>query len=255
MGQGVKGVGAGIGYFMRGFDIVRTPGIRRFVYIPLAVNVLLFSVAFYWLFGQIDQMMGALLDWLPDWLDWLSFLLWPLAVIAVLVLFSFLFSTIANWIAAPFNGLLAERVEQLLSGEPVDSGGWLDLVKDLPRIFKREVEKLIYYLPKALGVLLLWLLLFFIPVIGQGAGTALWFLFTAWMMAIQYADYPFDNHKVRFAQMRQVLAADRSRSIGFGAMVTLFTMIPLLNLLVMPVAVCGATALWVENYRAQLKRG
>lgn len=29
-------------------------------------------------------------------------------------------------------------------------------------------------------------------------------------------------------------------------------MIPLLNLIIMPVAVCGSTAMWVEHYRDQI---
>ncbi|MGK4315418.1 hypothetical protein ABU557_17095, partial [Escherichia coli] len=33
------------------------------------------------------------------------------------------------------------------------------------------------------------------------------------------------------------------------ALTSLFTMIPLLNLFIMPVAVCGATAMWVDCYR------
>ncbi|PZL88178.1 sulfate transporter CysZ, partial [Pantoea graminicola] len=35
---------------------------------------------------------------------------------------------------------------------------------------------------------------------------------------------------------------------------SLFTMIPVLNLVIMPVAVCGATAMWVDRYRSQLAR-
>ena len=50
-----------------------------------------------------------LLSPLPGWLDWLRYILWPLfAVAAVLVTF-FTFSLVANLVASPFNGLLAER--------------------------------------------------------------------------------------------------------------------------------------------------
>lgn len=40
------------------------------------------------------------MSYVPDWLQWLSYLLWPLAVISVLLVFGYFFSTIANWIAA-----------------------------------------------------------------------------------------------------------------------------------------------------------
>jgi CysZ protein len=68
------------------------------------------------------------------------------------------------------------------------------------------------------------------------------------MLAIQYCDYPFDNHKVPFKEMRKRCAAEGA-NMQFGALTSLFTMIPVLNLVIMPVAVCGATAMWVDCYR------
>jgi CysZ protein len=167
--------------------------------------------------------------------------------VTVLVVFSFLFSSVANWIAAPFNGLLAEKVEQILTGKVVSDTGMLDIVKDMPRTFGREWTKLKYYLPKAIGCLIL----FLIPVVGQTLAPVLWFLFSAWMMAIQYIDYPFDNHKIRFITMRDTLKQHRGQCLSFGALVTLFSAIPVVNLFVMPVAICGATAIWVDHYRAE----
>jgi CysZ protein len=236
---------SGASYFFRGFDLVKTPGLRKFVIIPLIINLMLFAGAFYYLYQQIGEFIQWVNGYIPEWLSWLNYLIWPLLVLTTLVIFSYLFSTVANWIGAPFNGLLAEKVELLLSDKPINNGGMLDLIKDLPRIFKREWQKFVYYLPRALACLIL----FFIPGLGQTVAPVLWFLFTAWMMTIQYADYPFDNHKVPFHVMRQKLGEQSGSSLSFGSAVTLFTMIPLVNLVVMPVAVCGATAMWVEQYR------
>jgi len=238
---------SGAGYFMKGLELIAHPRLRGFVIIPLLVNILLFSGAFYWLFLQLDKWFEWINSYLPDYLHWLNYLLWPLALISVLVVFSFLFSTVANWIAAPFNGLLAEKTELLLTGQPLDTGGMLDLLKDLPRIFGREWKKLLYYLPRAVGLLLL----FLIPVIGNLGAPLIWFLFSAWMISIQYCDYPFDNHKVAFIEMKNELRGHRGTALSFGSLVTLVTAIPVLNLLVMPVAVCGATAMWVDLYRHQ----
>lgn len=49
--------------------------------------------------------------------------------------------------------------------------------------------------------------------------------------------------------MRNALAQYRTLNFTFGALVSLFTMIPFVNLVVMPVAVCGSAALWVKEYR------
>ncbi len=232
----------GAGYFIKGFELIRTPGIRRFVFIPLTVNLILFASAFYFMFLQLESYMLTIEDWLGDSFAWLSSFIWPLAVLFALIIFSFIFSSVANWIAAPFNGLLSEKVEALLTKQSLHDGGALDVVKDIPRTLGREVSKLTYYLPRAIGFFLLYWIL---PVIGQ----VLWFLFLAWMMAVQYKDYPFDNHKISFADMRYALKQQQGLSYSFGITTAIFSMIPFINLVVMPVAICGATALWVDHYR------
>ncbi|WP_133406390.1 sulfate transporter CysZ [Parashewanella tropica] len=236
---------SGVNYFIDGLSLIRQPGLRSFVFIPLTINILLFSTAFYFAFGQLQVLFDWLDSQLPEILSWLHFLLWPLAIVTMLISMSFIFSSVMNWIAAPFNGLLAEKVEQKLTGKPLYTGGTKDLIKDLPRILGREWKKLKYYLPRAILVLLL----FFVPVLGQTVFPIVWFLFSAWMMAIQYCDYPFDNHKVKFDDMKFALKNTKGTSFSFGATVALVSMIPIVNFIVMPVAICGATAMWVDKYR------
>lgn len=236
---------SGFYYFAQAWKLVSQPGIRRFVILPLLVNILLMGGAFWWLFTQLDVWIPTLMSYVPDWLQWLSYLLWPLAVISVLLVFGYFFSTIANWIAAPFNGLLAEQLEARLTGATPPDTGIFGIMKDVPRIMKREWQKFAWYLPRAIVLLILYL----IPGIGQTVAPVLWFLFSAWMLAIQYCDYPFDNHKVPFKEMRTALRTRKITNMQFGALTSLFTMIPLLNLFIMPVAVCGATAMWVDCYR------
>ncbi|CDG47398.1 sulfate transporter CysZ [Serratia symbiotica] len=240
----------GIHYFAEDWRLVSRPGIKRYVFLPLLVNMLLMGSTFWWLFSQLGDWLPAMLSHIPHWLQWLSYLLWPLVVISVLLVFGYLFSAITNLIAAPFCGLLAEQLEGHLTGKPLADTGIFRIVKDLPRVMAREWRKLAYYLPRAL----LLLALYFIPGLGQTVAPILWFLFSAWMLAIQYCDYPFDNHKVSFADMRRALRQYKADNVQFGTLVSLFTIIPILNLVILPVAVCGATAMWVDRYRAQFVR-
>ncbi|WP_211959085.1 sulfate transporter CysZ [Budvicia diplopodorum] len=237
---------SGFHYIAKGFKLVTLPGIKRFVLLPLLVNILLIGGAFWWLYGKLGEWIPAIMSHIPNWLQWLSYLLWPVAVITVLLVFSYLFSTIANWVAAPFNGLLAEQLEAKLTGKALPDNGIAGIIKDIPRIMKREWKKLAYYLPRAL----LLLVLYFIPGVGQVLFPILWFLFSAWMLSIQYSDYPFDNHKIGFSDMKRTLGKEKMMNLQFGGVVSLFTMIPILNLFIMPVAVCGATAMWVDRYRS-----
>lgn len=233
---------SGAGYFILGFSLIKMKGVKRFVVIPLLVNLVLFFFAFSYLYEHLNVYLNQLQSYLPTWLEWLMMIVKPFAVIGIIFLFSFIFSAVANWLAAPFNGLLSEKVEYLLSGSTVPDTGVTDIVKDIPRTLTREWQKLTYYIPRALGFFLIFL---FLPLIGQ----IIWFLFVAWMMAIQYKDYPFDNHKIPFNEAKEVLANNRGLSYSFGITTTIFAMLPIVNLIVMPVAICGATALWVDHYK------
>ncbi|ATC99000.1 sulfate transporter CysZ [Pseudoalteromonas spongiae] len=235
-------LGKGFEYFLSGFSLISQKGLKRFVLIPLLINLVLFGSSLFFIIGWIEQGVNYVNGYLPDFLSWLEFIIWPSALLLVLFIYSMVFTVITNFIAAPFNGLLSEKVELYLTGQRVNDDGLADLLKDVPRMLGRELAKLMYYLPKALLFLIL---LLFIPVFGQ----VMWFLFSAWMFAVQYIDYPFDNHKIPFAEARQHLKQKQGLSYGFGSAVLIFSMVPIVNLIVMPVAVCGATRLFVENYR------
>lgn len=232
----------GLAYLARGLKLIQTKGLKRFVLIPIAINFLLFGAAVYWLTVTTQAWTERFMDWLPSYFQWLEYLIYPLLVIFILAMFYFLFTSVTNLIAAPFNGLLSEKVERYESGKTVSDEGVAGLIKDIPRTLGREFQKMWYFLPRALGFFLLSLLL---PVIGQ----IIWFLWISWMMAIQYLDYPFDNHKLPFTRMRFELRAQKGKSLSFGFGIIVLTMIPLINLIVMPLAVAGATALWVDHYR------
>ena len=231
-------------YFFRGLSLIHTKGLKRFVLVPLSINLVLFSFAFYFLLQQVNALVAAVQQYLPSWLHWLEYLLIPLGVMTLVIGLAYSFTMVANFIAAPFNGLLSEKIEAHLSGKTPADTGISSFFKDMPRMLGREWQKLLYALPRAIVLFVLFL---FLPVIGP----ILWFLFTSWLLAIQYVDYPYDNHKIAFSTMRQQLRNQPGNSFAFGVTVNIACMIPLFNLFVMPIAVCGATAMWVDRLAAQ----
>ncbi len=112
----------------------------------------------------------------------------------------------------------------------------------LPRTIGRELRKLAYFAPRALALLVL----SFIPVLNLAAAP-LWLLFGVWMMAVQYIDYPADNNKLSWADMMVWLRQRRWQSLSFGAVTYAALLVPVLNLLIMPAAVAGATLFWVRE--------
>ncbi len=241
----------GADYLAQGLRLLSRPGIRPFVLIPLAINMVLFGGALWWGAQQVGALGALVSNWLPGWLEWLSWLLWPVFFLLALLFVGYGFSIVANLIAAPFNGYLAEKTEHLLRGSPVATeNNWRTLLLLVPRSIGRELRKLVYFAPLLLGVFLLSL----VPGINAVAAP-LGFLVASWMMALQYLDYPIDNHAMSFSSVKQAARQQRLTSLGFGGAVMLGTMIPILNLIIMPAAVCGATSYWVRDIRAGSQNG
>lgn len=243
-----KEIKSGFGYFMMGWYLITQSGLRRFVIMPIILNIILMLGLLGLFIAQAQNMIDWVIGFLPDWLSWMSAILFIVSFALILMLFYFSFTMLSGFIAAPFNGLLAEKVEKMLTGEVLIETSTWDFIKDIPRMLAREWQKLCYSLPRYIILFLL----SFMPLVGQSIVPIVAFIFGAWITAIQYCDYPFDNHKIPFKTMRFKLAQNRSQSLLFGTLVTLCTFIPIVNLVIMPVAVCGATAIWVDTYRKAL---
>ncbi|MBL1278087.1 MAG: sulfate transporter CysZ [Ectothiorhodospiraceae bacterium] len=235
----------GIGYFFQGLRLITQPGLRRYVMIPLLINFTLFAGLIWFGSSQFEVFLQWMMPELPEWLQWFEWLLWIVFGVAALLILFYVFSLLANVVASPFNGLLAEAVERHLTGEAQDAdGGWKKMVSELVPTIIDELKKLLYMAAWSIP----FLLLFLIPVVNLVA-PFIWLAFSAWMMTVEYADYPMGNHGLRSDEQKRRLGDNRMMSLGFGGAVTLATMTPILNFLVMPAAVAGATAMWVERWK------
>jgi len=234
-----------LAYFMEGARMISKPGFRRFIVIPLFINLVIFVAATFALVYSFQHFFAQLLAWLPSWLAWLSWLLWPLVGFIFLIVYGYSFNLITNLIAAPFFGLLAEKVETELTGVQPPNEPMSQLI---PRTLARELSKLWYFMSRGLLVLLVFLALFFIP----GAnilGACLAALWSCWCMAVQYVDFPADNHQLGFSELRSRLKQQPLTTYPFGGIVLLGCMIPVINIVVSPIAVAGATIFWVREMR------
>lgn len=231
-------------YLSAGFKMINQPGLRRFVILPLSINLMVFSGLVYVAFHSFNHWVERLMPDLPNWLSFLNYLLWPLFVVLVALMVFFTFTTLANLIASPFNSFLAEKVEIVARGQdPFPPFSWAELAAIAPRSLWRELRKLSYFLPRALGLLILSL----IPSVNLIAAP-LWLLFNIWMMAIQYLDYPADNNKLSWPETLHWLQQRRWSSLSFGGITYLAVMVPVFNLIAMPAAIAGATLMWVDNH-------
>lgn len=233
----------GVQYLYKGSCLLVQPGLRVFVLAPLAINCLLFAGLFYVLTQQFGMWMDGLMASLPGFLAPLEYLLWPLCLLLLLLMVFFAFTLVGNLVAAPFNGFLAEKVAVVVTGQDCSPAfHWAELLSMVPRTLVRELHKLGYFLPR----ILLLMVFSLIPVINLLA-VPLWLLLGIWMAAVQYLDYPADNQQLSWQETLAWIRQRRWKSLGFGAGTYVALLVPGLNLLVIPVAVVGATLFWIDE--------
>lgn len=233
----------GASYLIEGLTLLKHPKLRLFVLVPILLNTLLFLVLTIALVQQFTTVLDWFMDWLPGWLDFMAWVIGILLALFVVLVYGYSFSMITNVLAAPFYGLLAEKVEELAAGRLLEEESLLHMI---PRTVLRELRKLWYFLWRSLCILLLSL----VPLVGPLIAVA----WAAWSMSIQYSDYAADNHKTPFVDLRSRLGSQLWSTLGFGAVVMLGMMVPVLNIFIAPAAVIGGTLFWLRELEGPATR-
>lgn len=242
--------GTAIDYFFEGAGLITKPGFRRFILIPLLVNLIIFIAVTAALLYAFQDVFNWIVDKTPSWLDWLTWILWPLVGFIFLVVYGYSFNLITNFIAAPFFGILAEKIETHLTGTSLPEEPWGQLI---PRTFQRELTKLWYFISRGFLVFLLILVVFFIPGLNL-LGVLVGVVWSCWCMSVQYMDYPADNHQLGFRPLRRRLNQQPLTTYSYGGIILLGSMVPVLNIFITPIAVAGATLYWVRELKNQEDR-
>ncbi len=217
-----------VGYLFKGLKLLTSNQLRAFIVIPVLINVVLYSVAlmlgYYYLTDLIEQ-------FIPGWLHWLSWVLWPLFFISFFIAGFFTFTVLANLLAAPFYGKLSAKTLMLINGQVKE-------IEEQPllKVMSAELKRAGYLLSRALPLLVL----SFIPGVNVLA-PFLWTLFGAWGMSLEYMAYPLENAGVLFPEQKQLVKSIRLGALSFGGLAAMGLTIPLINIIIAPVAVIGAT--------------
>lgn len=217
-----------IKFFWQGMSLLSAPKLRKFIVIPVLINFLIYGLAFalgyLYLADIIDQ-------FIPSWLQWLRWILWPLFFISFFIAGFFTFTVLANIIAAPFYGRLSAAVMAMISGESaaITEAPW-------PKVITAELKRAVYLGSRAIPLVILSI----IPGVNVLA-PILWALFGAWGMALEYLAYPLENAGILFSEQRRLIGSIRWGALSFGGLAAAGLALPVLNIIVAPAAVIGAT--------------
>ncbi len=243
----------GFNYFVQGAKLLTSSGMKRFVLVPLLANIVVFII----LTSILIQYFSSATNWFNELLSfwsWIAYfaafiatLLSGLAFFLILLVYGYSFNLITNIIAAPFYGLLAEKIEARLTNTTPPPESFSNMAV---RTLKREMVKLWYFITRGILVTIGLFLLALIPLVNFIV-PILALLWGAWVVTLQYVDYPADNNKVAFSQLRKYLKQQQLSTTGLGGTIMLGSMIPVVNIFIMPIAVAGGTLFWANELQAK----
>jgi CysZ protein len=237
------------GDFARGFTaplravklLARERRLRTLALLPLLVNVCLTLVGVPLVVWLVVKWIGGIGEGAGILAGALVVVLQVLAAAAIIVGAFFGFVIVGNIVAAPFNSKLSEAIEEMRTGHPVvvEAGIVVSAGRSIMTAIGRLAIFVVLYPPIFATS--------FIPVAGAVIYPVLSVLYGAFVLSLDFSDPTFERHLVKLSQKLGFIRARKALYAGFGGAAVLLTLIPFVNLLVLPVGVTAATLIYLEE--------
>ena len=219
---------------------------------PAIINLVVFAAALSIFISMYPTLYDLTTSFIPPtspdaWYVWLwiaplrllAWLIGALLVIVSLAVLFLIFLLLGTVIASPFLDVLAQRVEDVITGRPAaDNLTLSNTWRSFAVSAEAELKRIGFFVVVGMALFLLGLIPFLSPFTVIAAA-----LFTLLFLPLQYAGYAMDHRLMTFAQRRALIWKHRWLMLGFGTAASLTLLIPLLNFICLPILVVGATLL------------
>jgi CysZ protein len=205
--------------------LIRHPELLRLSLIPILLTLVLLlalAIAGAWMVGRF---IGDTLS-----VEWRLVAQVLMFLIALLIAY-FLYLPAARVLLAPFAEALSRRTRAIDTGQamPQNDQGWA-------RAMWEGLKLVMFQLVVALVALALgWAF----PPVGAPVGVAV----AIFLGGLDFFDIPLSTRGLRLRKKLGLIWRNKSLALGFGAAAYLTLLIPVINMLALPVGVIGATLL------------
>ena len=216
----------GVRFFFLGMrTLIRNPVLLSLSLIPMLLTLALLlglAVAGAWIVGRLlGDILGVELQIVAQILMFL---------LALLIAY-FLYLPVARVLLAPFAEALSRRAHAINNGQAMSQNnqGWA-------RAMWEGLKLVMFQLVVALAALALGLAF---PPVGAPIGVAI----AIFLGGLDFFDIPLSTRGLRLRKKLGLVWRNKSLALGFGAAAYLMLLIPVVNMLALPVGVIGATLL------------
>jgi CysZ protein len=229
--------------FRAGKFIKGHPVLLKYILVPFLINVVVLSLAVYW---GLSFFNSIVVHYIPQGDAWywmiLSYFIWALAILLTMVLVFFVFTVTGAVIASPFNDILSEKTEELLTGIPNEEPFVFRVfLKDGLHAVMDESKKILIFV-----ILMVFLLALNLIPGGTLPYSILSVLLTIFFLVVEYTGYVFARKHMTFQDQRRFIFSRKFLMLGFGTGVMGVLAVPFLQFFCIPLGVVGATQLWYD---------
>jgi CysZ protein len=225
----------GFRFFLAGGrKLIRHPDLLALSMVPILLTLFLLlalALAVAWMAGQfLRGVIGADLQLFGQTL---------IFVLALMIAY-FLYLPVARVLLAPFAEALSRKAHVIHKGDAVRQNNlrWA-------RAIWEGLKLVLFQFMVALAAILLGL---FFPPVGAPVGVVV----AIFLCGLDFMDIPLSTRGLRLRTKLGVMWRNKFLAVGFGAAAYLMLLIPVFNMLALPVGVIGATLL-IDSLEAEEK--
>ena len=221
--------------------IVRRPRLFGLGAIPPAITSLAFIGILAVVFSQLDPVVAWLTpfadSWSPETRVVIRVLVGTALVSGLVLVMVVTFTTLTLAIGSPIYDKLSEAVEREFGPVP-------ELVEPVARGAARAVRQSVTLIAVSVLVTMLLFAVGFIPAVGQTVVPVVSAAFGGWMLGIELVGSAFERRGLLTLTDRRVaMRRRRARVLGFAIPTFLLLAVPLVGVVVFPVATAAGTLL------------
>jgi CysZ protein len=203
--------------------------------IPFLLDLICLIAGLFYTFTKGPLIVGHFLQ-RPD--IWYKLILYygalALTILSLFFAVVFVVFIVGNLLAFPFNGMMAEKTLLIMEAHSDEEKSWGSILKKTMRNTGAMFKKTLILLVAGVFIFAATL----IPFLGL-IGAAL----SIFLMAYDRVDYSFDHYRWSFKQRVSFVKSHLPEMIGFSVALGLTTVLPIINMLVMPGSVVAGASL------------
>lgn len=234
-----KNFGTGFSAYGKAMRMLFTKQLWWFLLFPVLLNVVFLIVGMMgigslsdyienYLTGLVafngDEFTGA--SYLKPYSGYLSGIVGGLVWVVLKFAFFFLFATIGGYIViiclSPVFAVLSEKTEEILTGNKYPFSAD-QIMRDVVRGVLIALRNMFIEIG---FIILIFVLGFFIPIIGGIVGTVLLFFIASYFYGFSFIDYTLERQRITVKQSVQFMRANKGLVIANGMVFSLFMLIP-----------------------------